>query len=130
MPQAELPVSFAVSLPLLSDMAVQSRQELFGSRRRTEVLIMLALLEETYPTELARLLDAPLYSVQTILASLEDQGIVASRKRGRMRMVSLDPRYYAFEELQALLRRMARAEPELEEAAAGRRSRPRQTTRL
>lgn len=91
---------------------------------------MLALLEETYPTELARLLDAPLYSIQTILASLEDQGVVASRKRGRMRMVSLDPRYYAFEELQDLLRRMARAEPELEDAAGERRSRPRQTRRL
>lgn len=111
-------------------MPVQSLQELFGSRRRTEVLIMLGLLEETYPTELARLLGAPLYSVQTILASLEDQGIVASRRRGRMRMVGLDPRYYAFEELRALLRRMARAEPELETAAAERRSRPRQTRRL
>lgn len=111
-------------------MAIQSQQELFGSRRRTEILIMLALLEETYPTELARLLEAALYSVQTILASLEDQGIVASRKRGRMRMVSLDPRYYAFEELGALLRRMARAEPELEAAAASRRLRPMQKRRL
>lgn len=111
-------------------MAIQSQQKLFGSRRRTEILIMLPLLESTYPTELARLLDAPLYSVQTILADLEDQGIVASRRRGRMRIVSLDPRYYAYEQLHALLERMAAAEPELQAAAEERRTRPRQTRRL
>lgn len=91
---------------------------------------MLALLETTYPTEVTRLLDAPLYSVQTILAALEDQGVVASRRQGRMRIVSLDPRYFAFAELRALLRRMARAEPALEAASARRRARPRQTRRL
>lgn len=91
---------------------------------------MLALLEETYPTELARLLDAPLYSVQTILADLESQGVVASRKRGRMRMVSLEPRFFAARELRALLLRLAEAESELEAAAARRRARPRQSRRL
>lgn len=91
---------------------------------------MLGLLEETYPTELARLLDASLYSVQTILADLESQGVVASRKRGRTRMVSLEPRFFAARELRALLSRLAEAEPDLEAAAATRRSRPRQSRRL
>ena len=88
---------------------------------------MLALLEETYPTELARVLDAPLFSVQGILGALGDQGVVASRRQGRMRIVSLDPRYYAFTELRALLRRMAAAEPGHQSAAERRRTRPIQT---
>lgn len=111
-------------------MAIQSRQSLFGSRRRTEILLLLALLEQSYPTEIARLLDAPLYSVQTILADLAGQGVVASRKQGRMRIVSLDPRYFAFPQLRDLLLRMADGEAELQEAAARRRSRPTQSRTL
>jgi len=59
---------------------ISTQQELFGSRRRTEALKLLGSLEESYPSELATLLKAPLYSVQRILADLEDQGIVASRQ--------------------------------------------------
>lgn len=111
-------------------MPVQYQQSLFGSRRRTELLIMLALLETSYPSELARLLGAALYSVQTILDDLAAQGVVASRRVGRMRMVSLDPRFYAHQELRALLKRMALAEPALQEAAETRRARPTQTRRI
>ena len=91
---------------------------------------MLVLLESTYPTELARLLSAPLFSIQNILQDLEDQGLVASRRQGRMRFVALDPRYFAYKELQALLERLAEAEPELDAAASQRRSRPVQRRRL
>ena len=106
-------------------MSVYAQTQLFGSRRRTEVLILLALLASSYPSELTRLLKAQLYSVQTILEDLEGQGIVASRRQGRMRIVSLDPRYFAFRQLRALLLRLAEAEPRLESAAASRRTRPR-----
>lgn len=99
--------------------------KLFGSRRRTEVLVTIALLGETYPSELARLLKARLYSVQNIVAALDREGIVAMRPAGRSRLVSLDPRYFAFTELKELLLKLAQAEPELRAAAAGRRSRPR-----
>ena len=109
---------------------IGAQQELFGSRRRTEVLILLGLLEESYPSELASLLEAPLYSVQRILSDFEDQGIVASRLRGRTRLVSLNPRYYAVEELRALLARLARGEPELEAIASRHRGRPRQRRKL
>lgn len=109
---------------------VTAQQELFGSRRRTEVLILLGLLEESYPSELAALLKAPLYSVQRILSDLEDQGIVASRQRGRTRLVSLNPRFYAVEELRTLLARLSRGEPELDALAAGHRARPVQRRKL
>ena len=99
--------------------------KLFGSRRRTEILVLVALLGESYPSELARLLEAPLYSVQTIVDALDRQGILATRLFGKTRRVSLDPRYFAQPELKALLLRLADAEPELRKAAARRRSRPR-----
>lgn len=99
--------------------------KLFGSRRRTEVLVTVALLGETYATELARLLKAPLFSVQNIVAALDREGIVAMRLSGRSRLVSLDPRYFAFQELKDLLLKLAEAEPELRSAASSRRSRPR-----
>jgi hypothetical protein len=106
-------------------MTLAAPGKLFGSRRRTEVLILTALLGETYPRELARLLDAPLYSVQTIVSGLDREGIVATRLVGRSRLVSLDPRFYAYKELKELLLRISQAEPALQFAAAGRRSRPR-----
>jgi len=106
-------------------MTLSQPPKLFGSRRRTEVLILTALLGDTYPSELARLLEAPLYSVQTIVDALDREGIFATRLMGRSRQVSLDPRYYCHRELEALLLRMSEGEPALQHAAASRRSRPR-----
>ncbi len=106
-------------------MVTERRPKLFGSRRRTEILIMVALLGETYPLELARLLKAPRYSVQTIVDGLNREGILATRLLGRSRVVSLDPRYFAYGELKALLGRLAEAEDQLRQSAASRRSRPR-----
>ena len=103
---------------------------LFGSRRRTEVLILLALLGESYARELAILLEAPLYSVQRIVAELEDQGVIASRLRGRTRLVTLNPRFHACTELRDLLLRLSRGEPELEAVAASHRTRPVQRRKL
>jgi DNA-binding transcriptional ArsR family regulator len=103
---------------------------LFGSRRRTEVLILLALLEESFPSELARLLAVPLFTIQRVLSDLEDQGIVAARVRGRTRLVSLNPRFFACNELRQLLHRLAEGEPELESLVAGHRTRPVQRRRI
>lgn len=106
-------------------MTASRETRLFGSRRRTEVLVTVALLGETFPAELARVLRARLFSVQTIVAALDREGVIATRLSGRARVVSLDPRYFAYRELKALLLRLADSEPELRAAAAGRRSRPR-----
>ena len=108
-------------------MAIVAPSKLLGSRRRTEVLVLTALLGDTYPTEVARLLGAPLYSIQSIFNGLEREGIVAARRMGNQLRISLDPRFYAFNELRALLLRLADAAPELRKIAAGRRSRPRRT---
>jgi len=101
--------------------------KLFGSERRTQVLTMISLLGETYPTELAQVLDAPLYSVQKIVDALDREGVLATRLVGTSRLVSLDPRFYAVSELRALLLRLAEGQPELKAAATKRRSRPRRS---
>lgn len=104
---------------------MNAARRLFGSRRKTEVLILTALLEETYPTELARLLDARQYSIQRVVDALEEEGVLATRRIGKERRVSLNPRYFAHAELRALLLRMAVGETELKEAASRVRRRPR-----
>lgn len=98
----------------------------FGGRTRTRVLVALALLETSYPRELARLLDAPVSGVRKALAGLERDGLVAGRMVGRTREVRLNPVYFARTELAAYLGRLAEGEPELRRAAAGLRRRPRQ----
>ena len=99
--------------------------KLFGSPRRTQVLILLALLGESYPSELTRLLDAQRAAIQYIIDDLELEGIVVSRPLGRTRRLSLNPRYFAAKELGALLRKLATADPALQSVAARKRGRPR-----
>lgn len=98
---------------------------LFGSRRRTEVLLAIALLEETYARELARVLGAPLISVQRIVDALDIEGIIATRLAGRLRRITLNPRYFAGKEIETLLRRLALADQPLVDAAGAIRRRPR-----
>ncbi len=106
-------------------MLIDGGNKLLGSRRRTEVLVLIALLEESYPTELARLLGARLYSVQKVVDALEREGVLATRRMGNQRWVSINPRFFAGKELRALLLRLAETEPVLTEAAASVRRRPR-----
>ncbi len=80
---------------------------LFGSKTRTEVLVALASLGMTYPSELARLLGYRLIEVQRAIASLERSGVVVTRMMGRTRLVELNPRSWGYGELLALLLRMS-----------------------
>src|SRR5262245_46718132 len=108
-------------------MAPSLRREikLFGSPRKTKVLLLLALLGETFPSEICRLLEAKMGPVLYILDALELEGVVASQRLGRTRRLRLDPRYFAAKELRALLLKLAEANPEVQSAAARRRARPR-----
>ena len=104
--------------------------QLFGSRRRTSILLLLGLLEESYPSELARLLDAPIFSVQTIVDNLEAEGVIVTRRLGRTRRLELNPRYPAAADLKALLEKLGRLDKEVREAAARKRARPRRAGKL
>jgi DNA-binding transcriptional ArsR family regulator len=104
-----------------------TRSSPFGGQTRTSVLLALCLLEESFPRELARLLDVPLYGVQRALGSLESAGLVAGRSVGRTRVYRLNPRYFALRELAGYLRKLSEAEPELRERVSLLRRRPRRT---
>jgi DNA-binding GntR family transcriptional regulator len=98
----------------------------FGGLARTRVLVALALLETSYPRELARLLDAPVSGVRKALAGLERDGLVSGRLVGRTREVRLNPVYFARQELAAYLVRLAEGDPELRQRTQALRRRPRQ----
>lgn len=97
----------------------------FGGQARTRVLLALRLLDESYPRELARVLELPVSGVQMAVRGLERDGLVAGRTAGRMRLVRLNPRYFAREELQRYLLTLAGADAVLQDRVAEMRRRPR-----
>ncbi len=99
----------------------------FGGRARTEVLLALSLLEESYAREIARLLERPVSGVQKALRGLEDDGLVAGGSRGRTRIFRLAPRYFAYDELRGYLERLTEAEDDLRKRVGELRRRPRRT---
>src|SRR5438094_7800657 len=103
------------------------RSSPFGGKTRTRVLLALSLLSESYPRELARILDAPLNGVQQALKGLEGDGIVSGRLAGWTRLFRLNPRYFAYRDLRRYLRRLAEPEDQLRRSIDGLRRRPRRT---
>ena len=99
----------------------------FGGLARTEVLLALRLLGDSYPRELARTLERPLSGVQAALQGLERDGLVAGRTAGRTRLFRLNPRYFAREELATYLLKLAEADPALNARVERVRRRPRRT---
>ena len=97
----------------------------FGGQARTRVLTALRLLDESYPRELARVLELPLSGVQMAVRGLERDALVAARLACRTRLVRLNPRYFAREELQQYLLKLAGADTNLQDRIALLRRRPR-----
>jgi sugar-specific transcriptional regulator TrmB len=91
------------------------------------VLLALSLLEESFARELARVLATPLNGVQQAIRGLEDDGMVTGRTAGRTRLFRLNPRYFAKDELQTYLRRLAEPESALTRRIEALRRRPRRT---
>jgi DNA-binding transcriptional ArsR family regulator len=97
---------------------------LFGSAVGTAALILTAVLEETYPAQLARILGTSISSIQRTLDRLEQEGLIATRKLVTRR-VTLNPLYPAANELRALLLRLAEGTPEYAAIKESLRLRPR-----
>ncbi len=106
-------------------MLVRSRSSPFGGQTRTRALLALRLIGESYPRELARLLDTPVSGVQKALRGLERDGLVAARTVGRTRIVQLNPRYFAVDALRAFLLRLTEPEVALRDRVSAIRRRPR-----
>ena len=106
-------------------MVIKSLSSPFGSTTRTRVLVALRLLGSSFPRELARLLGASPSVILKALASLERDGLVAGRSLGRSRLYTVDRRYFAKDDLERYLSRLAEADIALREEVARLRRRPR-----
>jgi len=106
---------------------VIGRSTPFGGWTRTRVLLALRLLEESYPRELARILEAPPSGVLKAIRSLELDGLVAGRNVGRTRVFRINPRYFAADDLNRYLWRLSEPEDELRDKISRIRRRPRRT---
>jgi DNA-binding transcriptional ArsR family regulator len=97
---------------------------LFGTEQRTRLLLLVAVLEETYPAELARYSGTSISSVQLTLDILEREGLISTRQLV-VRAVTLNPAYPAVKELRAFLLRVAEGYPAYQKIAETKRRRPR-----
>jgi hypothetical protein len=109
----------------VSIVALNPEFKVFGTVLRTRVLLAIALTGETFASELSRLIEARLFPVQRVLDALEREGLIVGRKIGVERRITLNPRYFARAELQALLVRLGEQDGRLQQALAQHRSRPR-----
>jgi predicted transcriptional regulator len=99
---------------------------LFGSENKERVLIFLLSRGEGYATEMARFFETDLYGIQNQLDRLETGGILVSRKVGRTRVYTFNPRYALVDELKSLLEKTLSFYPqELQEDLIMNRRRPR-----
>jgi DNA-binding transcriptional ArsR family regulator len=99
----------------------------FGSRARTQILLALRLLAESYAREITPLVGLSLSSVQKGLQSLERDGLVAARMAGRTRLYRINPRAQARRELEQYLERLLEPEADLRARSERLRHRPRRT---
>jgi|HubBroStandDraft_4_1064222.scaffolds.fasta_scaffold34907_4 DNA-binding transcriptional ArsR family regulator len=110
--------------PLPDDYTPPRAPSLFRGEQRTRLLLLIAVLGETYPAELARYSGSSISSVQLTLDVLEEEGLISTRQLV-VRAVTLNPTYPAAKELKALLLRVAEGYPAYREIAESIRRRPR-----
>lgn len=97
---------------------------IFGTEQRTRLLLLIAVLEDTYPAQLSTYSGSSISSVQLTLDILEREGLIATRQLV-VRAVTLNPNYPAAKELKAFLLRIAEGYPEYEGIKDVLRRRPR-----
>ena len=90
--------------------SLATRQSLFGSPGRTDVLVLVTALDRSYPRELARLTRLPMTSVLRILDDFERSGPLVSTRIAGVREVRLNPDWVAAKELRTLLEALAERE--------------------
>ena len=98
---------------------------LLGSRVKEEILLFLLKNDDYYPTQLARVLNYALISVQRQSDRLEEAGVVISKLKGKTRIYRFNPRYYFLNELKALLEKVYKSLPQEDKEKYIIRKRPR-----
>lgn len=79
---------------------------LFGNPTAEKVLLYLERYEEGYALGVARTFGLPVSQIQRQLLRFETAGVVVSRKVGKTRMFSWNPRCFFLQELKATLARI------------------------
>ncbi len=101
-------------------------EALLGSANSERVLLFILAREEAYASQIAKFFNTDLYGIQKQLDKLETGGMLASRKAGRTRLYSFNPRCPFLNELKALLKKVMTFCPEdLKEELLMNRRRPR-----
>ena len=116
-----MPLGIPTMLPELPTLRAPA---IFGSKLRTAILMLTAVLEETYPAELARYLKTSIANIQRALDKLETERLVATRPLV-VRAVTLNPLFPGSKELRAFLLRLAEGYPEYQLLKEAQRRRPR-----
>lgn len=99
---------------------------LFGSNEAEKVLAFIAVRDSGYAYEMAKFFDANLRGIQKQLVKFEGGGVLVSRKIGRTRLYSFNPRFPLKDELAALVKAAISFYPdEMIERLQIRRERPR-----
>ena len=84
---------------------------LLGNKTAERVLLYLANYGQGYPREIAATFGSSVSVVLKQLTRLENGGILVSRMLGRTRLYELNPRWYFYKELKALLEKALAALP-------------------
>jgi DNA-binding transcriptional ArsR family regulator len=115
-------------MSLVRGQEAEMLEALLGSEKKEKILLFLFTHGEAYPREVARTFQFHLNTVQNQLLKLEQDGVVYSRRRGKVRLFGLSPRYAFKKELETLLEKALGFIPQEEVARFYRpRLRPRRT---
>lgn len=103
-------------------------EALLESEKKEKILLYLYSHGEAYARELARAFRFNLNTVQNQLLNLENNGVLYSKLKGKVRLFGINPRYPFKKELEALLEKALAFVPEEEKMRYYRpRTRPRRT---
>ena len=86
-------------------------ENLLGNQTAERVLLYLANYGQGYPSEIAATHGTAVSVVLKQLTRLENGGILVSRTLGRTRVYELNPRWFFYKELKALLEKALAALP-------------------
>jgi hypothetical protein len=92
-------------------------EPLLGSTNAERVLIFILARGEGYAREMALFFETDLYGIQKQLEKLEMGGVMVSRRVGRTRLYTFNPRYPFLTELKGLLNKALVFYPDAERSA-------------
>lgn len=89
-------------------------ESILGNKTVEKVLLYLERYEQGYTQSIAQLFGIRVNGIQQQMRRLEDGGVVSSKRYGKLRLYSFNPRYYFLPELRAILKKALDALPDTE----------------